>query len=700
MAITTYGGSDRANQPDVPEDATEADQDAYDLSAWSTEFDVDYGASQENRDQANEDVRFVMVPGGQWEGFLGDQFSTARPRMEMDKTYERVNVFMSQFAEAKPGINYAPASNSDTSEDDAKLLNGLYRADMRRKNGYYSLYNAVHEGTLGGIGALRLRPEFEDPDDDENMAQRIAFEPIHAAYSSVIWDANAKRYDKRDARRCHILTFLTTDAFMERFPGKSPASVQNNDRREFNWNSPGGAFVAEKYWIAEEVKTSVLLQHPQTGEKMVLFEEDMKEQIRELDESGFEEVRRRKKVVRMVKKAVYSGTDLLEGPIDVAGKYIPIVPFYAFWIYCDGQEQFHGLIRKQKDGQRLFNTQVSSLAELAASSIKEVPIFAPEQMNGPNLQEQWSQAHLGEFNYLLAKPLRNESGEVLHAGPTGASKPPTIPPALQGILQVTSEYVRDTGNAIPNEVPSREISGDALRQINKRVDLKTYLVMENVNNSLILAGDIYMSMASEIYTDTRDINIITEDDIQRNVTLNKPTIDPKSGTVTVENQVEGKKFETYTEVGPSYASMREQAKETLKEMLNSMQPDNPYYEVILAEFISLMDGTTDALSNFNRQQLLRMGLRPPETPEEKQMLAQQQQAAQQPSPQDELMAAATRNEDSQTKENLADAEEKLSQAELNKAKSAEALASAEEKQVGAFETANNVLNFNKTGTAP
>ncbi len=694
-------GYDRANTPDREENITQPD-----ISTWSVEFDIDWSASQQQRDQANEDIRFIMVQGGQWEGFLGDQFASNRPRMEMDRLYEKVNTFMSQYAETKPGIVFHPGSGSNTSQDDCKLLNGMYRADMRRNNGYYAVYNAVHEAVLGGIGGFRVKAHFEDEEDDENINQNIGFEPIQSAYSSIIWDANAKRYDKRDARHCNVITFLTTSAFEERFPGYSPSSVPvGEDRREFNWNSPGGAYIAERYWVEHQIKTSVLLRNPDTGDSMSMYLEDFKLSIADLDASGYVEIRRRKKNVKLVKKAIYSGSDILEEEIEIAGKHIPIVPVYAFWMFVDGQEQYLGMVRKQKDAQRLFNMQASSLAELAATSIKEAPIFAPEQMNGPGIKELWSQAHLGKFNYLLVEPLRDEAGTILSAGPIGTIKPPSVDPALAAIIQLTSEYITNTGTMNPVDIPNREISGAAIQKITKRVDLKTYLIMENVYNSLILAGDIYKDMAAEIYADSRDVTVLESDGTDRQVEINTQQMNVESGQMERVNDLAGKKFECYSDVGPSYSSMREEWQEMVVALLDRVPQESPYYAVLMAELVDLIDGTSDELKAFNRKQMLKLGLREPETDEDKKYMEGLAEQAKQPSPEDQLVLAATENEKSQAAENAANAEESkskvpvnLSQVELNKARAAEQLSKAEENTAGAFEKAASVLQFPQSRT--
>lgn len=705
-SLTPAGGYDRANIPE-PGDREETARE-YDLDSWRTEFSEAWNVGEEQRDHANEDMRFVMVPGAQWESWIGDEFATNRPRMEMDQVYEKINIFLAQYDEANMGVTFSPATGSSTTLDDAKIMNGLFRADMRRNNGQYAVDNAVREGAIGGPGAFRFRAEFEDPDDDENLNQVICAEPIHGAYNSVIWDPNAKRYDKRDARYCYVITFMTRDAYRERFGDVPPASVPvANNRGQFDWNPPAGVYVAERYWIEEEIKTSVLLYHPTLGGSLSLFEDEFKLSLPELEAAGYEEVRRRRKTVKTVKKCVFSGQEMLEEPVRVAGKYIPIIPFYAFWLYVDDTERYMGLIRKQKDPQRLFNMQASSLAELAATSVKEVPIFAPEQMVGPGIKEQWSEAHLGNFNYLLANPLRDEGGQIIQTGPLGFSKPPQVSPAMAAVLELTAGYIRETGTLMPTEMPNREISGKAISQLNKRVDLKTHGIMANLYTTLVLAGDVYKEMAREIYSDERVVRLLESDGREREITINETAFDQTSGIPEARNMITQARLNTYPEAGPSWASQVEEAKITYAELLRNMQPDNPYYAIVLTEFLSLLAGTTDGFTEFVRTKQLEMGLRDPQTPEEQQMVQQMQQKASEPTPQDQLVLAAAAKEQAAAQETAAripghqaDAAEKMSQIgvnesqiRLNEAKAAGELADTGE---SGFARAARVLQFPRT----
>ena len=45
-------------------------------------------------------------------------------------------------------------------------------------------------------------------DDDEDDRQRIRFEPIYDADSSIYFSLGAKRQDKSDAKSCYVLIFV------------------------------------------------------------------------------------------------------------------------------------------------------------------------------------------------------------------------------------------------------------------------------------------------------------------------------------------------------------------------------------------------------------------------------------------------------------------------------------------------------------
>ena len=94
----------------------------------------------------------------------------------------------------------------------------------------------------------------------------------------------------------------------------------------------------------------------------------------------------------------------------IAGKWIPIVPVYGYRDFVDSVEWYRGLVRNLKDAARLFNMQVSQLAEYSASSGSDTPLFEPDQMP-KKVSEHW--ADRTNKPWLPVKSLRDEDGNIV-----------------------------------------------------------------------------------------------------------------------------------------------------------------------------------------------------------------------------------------------------------------------------------------------
>jgi len=177
-------------------------------------IDKDYYAVDQQRSWSNEDMRFCDVDGAMYEDWFQEQFAD-RPKMEFNKVAQAVHRFVGEWASNRFQVKFLPDDGSNTSEADADLLSDLYRKDFRRSSGAEAIDNAVQEMAKGGFGALRLTTEFCDEEDMDNDNQRVLFEPIYSSYNSVIFDSNAKKYDKRDARHVTYLEEMTMEAAQE-----------------------------------------------------------------------------------------------------------------------------------------------------------------------------------------------------------------------------------------------------------------------------------------------------------------------------------------------------------------------------------------------------------------------------------------------------------------------------------------------------
>ncbi len=653
------------------------------LDKFKLDITKDADVVDDQRDQANEDMRFVNVTGGMWEGFLTNDFDSDRVKMEFDIVSNYLQRFLGEWEQNRQGVEFKP-DDDKTSDDDAELLNGIYRADFRNFSGRMAIDLAVEEAATCGYGAVKLATFFEDDENAENDNKRIEFRPIHNAYNSVFWDQSAQRIDKRDARWCTVLKPFTKDAFEAQYPGKDAVSAYTPNTRAHEstgTTTPDLVYIASRYEAIRRKETVFVYNNIQTQKVEVYSKEDhalIEDELKK-DEFRFF-VRERKIMRRSVEKTVFSGNDILADTRRISGKWIPIVPFYAYRMYVDGVEWYRGLVRKLKDAARLFNMQVSQLAENAAGGGQEVPIFDPEQMENPSIQALW--ADKNNQPYLLASALRDNEGNILQSGPLAYSKPAQLDGSTAALMQIVPSFIQDVTGTVPQEVSDPDASGKAIREMRKLVNLNTATVMSNISESMSWLGTIYQSMAAEEYTTQRIFKTIGKDGTEGEKQLFKTVLDSETGKMIESNTLTGKRFRAYSDVGPQYETMREQTVEDLKGMLEALkdvQGGQRYTSAIIAVLLDNITGVgLDPIKELNRRIMLAEGLVKPETDEEEALVEQLQQP--QEDPQQKLIEAASEQQLAEARSLDAGSIQKASTARLNEAKTVETLAGIENDQ--------------------
>ena len=651
-----------------------AETDAEKLERFKKELIDDSDVVDNQRDKANEDMRFINVAGGMWEGFYEDNDNTpTRVKLELDIVSNYLNRFIGEWNQNRVGVEYKP-DDASTSDEDSELLNGIYRADFRQNSGKLATDNMVDEIATCGYGAFHYTTVFEDEDDPENDNQRIEWTPVYNAYNTVFWDQAALRIDKRDARHCTILTQFTRSSFEAAFPGFEPASAYDPETRSFenlNVQHTEIIYVGTRYEVMKKNDEVFVYDNLRTGEVEVYSEEDHELIKEELQTNEFRVFKRKRKMKKqIVEKTVFSGDDILEPTRRIAGKWIPVIPGYGIRSYVDGAEWYRGLVRKLKDAARIFNMQMSQLTENASTVGQEVPIFDPEQMLGTDIPALW--ANKNNKPYLLARSLRDEEGNIVHSGPVGYSKPSMLDQSTAALLDVVPKYVQDMTGIHPGEAFSKDMSGKAINALRKMENMNTQVINDNISNAIAWSGEVYQSMAAEIYTNPRMIRILNMDGSERQVQLMSPALDEKTGVLTEINNLRGKRFRSYADVGPQYETLREQTVEDLKGMLESLgdsQEAAMYRPIMMSLLLENMDGVgLDPLKEMVRRQMLLSGMVKPQTEEEAAMLEKAQNPG--PDKQEELIDSIIRNQDAESRnkesdsfDNIASAQKKVAETE-------------------------------------
>ena len=644
------------------------------------EFDSIQGSMREERLQCLEDRRFYSIAGAQWEGNLAEQFNN-KPRFEVNKIHLSVMRIINEYRNNRITVDYV---SKDGDEDDklADTCDALFRADEEDSAADEAYDNAFEEAVGGGFGAFRLRTVYEDEYDEDNDNQRIRIEPIYDADSTVFFDMDAKRQDKSDARLCYVLTAMTRDAYVAEYEDDPASWPKEIHQYEFDWATPDMVYVAEVYRV-EEASELIRIFQTIDGEEDRYSERDFEEDesLEEtLDAIGTIEIRQKRVKRRKVRKYVMSGSGIIEDAGYIAGTEIPIVPVYGKRWFIDNVERCMGHVRMAKDAQRLKNMQLSKLGEISALSTVEKPLFTPEQVAG--FEMMWAEDNLKNYPYLLLNTVTDANGNESLAGPIGYTKPPVVPPALAGLLQITEQDISDLlGNQEAGEEMTTNISGKAVELIQNRLDMQSFIYMSNMAKAIKRAGEIWLSMSREIMVEPgRKMKGMGSQGELHRIELGKPVLNQETGEVEYENDLSQAKFDVSVEVGPSSSSKRAA---TVRSLMGMMQlATDPETQQVLGSMAMMnMEGEgIGEVRGYFRKKLIRMGVVEPTDQENEELMAELQQLQGQPDPQSMYLEAEAAKSQAQAQKAMADTEYTAARTEETRAKTIETLAGIEQKE--------------------
>jgi hypothetical protein len=477
---------------------------------------------------------------------------------------------------------------------------------------------------------------------------------------------------------------MTRDSYRKEFnddPDTWPHEIHQN---EFDWSTPDMIFIAEVFRV-EEASELIRTFQSIDGEETRYSEKDFAddpELENMLTATGQVEVRQKRVKRRKVHKYIMSGNGILEDSGYIAGTEIPIVPVYGKRWYIDNIERCMGHVRMAKDAQRLKNMQLSKLGEISALSTTEKPIFAAEQVAG--YEVMWAEDNLKNYPYLLINTMTDANGNEALAGPVAYTKPPQIPPALAGLLQITEQDISDLlGNQQAGEQMVSNISGKAVELIQSKIDMQTYIYMSNMAKAIKRCGEIWLSMSRDVMVESgRKLKGIGSQGQMSTVELAKPVLNPETGAVEYENDLSKAKFDVAVEVGPSSESRRAA---TVRSLMGMMQlAIDPETQQVLGSMAMLNmegEGISD-VRDFFRNRLIKMGVVKPTAEEQQALLEELQQAQSQqaPDPQAQYLQAAAMEAQAKAGQAQANTTYTLARAEETKAKTVETLAGIQQKE--------------------
>lgn len=603
-------------------------------------FDRAYSPQQDVREKCVEATRFARVPGGQWEGAtaagtkLDDQFEKY-PKFEINKVATELNRIISEYRNNRITVKFRPGDR-EASEELANKLNGLFRADYEETDGGEACDNAFDDAATGGFGCFRLTSMLVNEYDPMDERQRIAIEPVYDPSRSVWFDPDAKKYDKSDALWAFCMYSLSPEKYEAEYGKTPPSSLDTTTITswEYDWFAPEVVYIAKYYEVRKESVDVISYQQPITGE-IATYDSDQIEDIEdELADAGFIEVARRSVKRRRVYVSVVDGDNFLEKPRRIPGEHIPLIPVYGKRWFIDDIERVEGHIAKAMDPQRLYNLQVSMLADTAAQDPGSIPTMDPEQVKG--YETHWANRNKKRPAYLPIRPPRDKQGNPIGpAAPASYTPQAQLSPAIATMLQLTSADIQEVtgGSQAMQQMPSN-ISQETVSNLMNRSDMASFIYLDNMAKSLKRAGEVWLSMAREVYGSDREVRVVNEDGTDDIALMNAQIVDRQTGNVVALNDLSTGRYDVTVDVGPSYTARRDATVSALTQVLQTMLPQDPMRPVIQGIILDNLDGEgMDDFKEFNRKQLLTTGAVKPRNQKEQQIVQEAQMAAQnQPDP--------------------------------------------------------------------
>ena len=213
-----------------------------------------------------------------------------------------------------------------------------------------------------------------------------------------------------------------------------------------------------------------------------------------------------------------------------------------------------------RDTQRYINYIRTQSAFILKISRYDQFIGSKKNVQGLDTQRNWRDPN--SVQGLLAY---DES-------PSGAKPEQLRPPELsQSLLQQYEIAIQDLYLATglyPTQLGQQgnEVSGTAIDARTRQGSYSTYCFFNSVNRAITTGGSVVNEMIPRVYDSERVITLMMPDEGMKNITVNKQMDDYGE---LIENDIRKGTYEVRLKAGPSFEGQKEQALQSLREVLQA-----------------------------------------------------------------------------------------------------------------------------------
>lgn len=499
---------------------------------------------RENRQLGIADMKFLRVPGNQWDDITKRERASDRPMYEFNKLNVSAKSVINQMRENRPMGKVRAAEDGDVKTADileGGIRNVVANADFDTVTDYAAEYQVG-----AGMGAWRVTLKYAE----DSFGQVIDIDPLLNPFC-LYCDPSAKDLLKRDAEDWWYTDKISKTSYEARWP---KAEVVNLDDVTFDddadWEGDDEVRIGE-YWFKEYYNKTLLL----LSDGSVIDELDDEGQPVTLPE-GVTVVDDREQRCHKIMMCIVSGKAILEGPVEWAGSQHPWVMVYGEYVVIDGKVYWNGITRSGKDAQRAYNYSRTSAIETVALAPQDKPWMTPKQVAG--LEGLLAESHKKNYPFNLYNP------DALAPGPPIRQGGPNIPAALVQEMQIASDDIKAVTGIFDASLGAKgnETSGKAINARKAQGEIANFNYMDNMGKGVKRTWEILVDLFPKVFDTEATIRILGADGKESYETVNK--FDPATGKVI--NDLSRGRFDTAITVGPSYATRRMEAAEAYTQM--------------------------------------------------------------------------------------------------------------------------------------
>lgn len=551
-------------------------------------------------DKADEDIKFVVVPGNQWDSKLKGRRGD-RPCYEFPKLDSHCRQVINEMRQARPQGKVRGTEESDRGL--AELMQGLCRNIESTSNAEQAYDIAYEPAVQGGLGFWRLCTDYLNDDDFE---QDIRIKPIRN-WRSVKLDPAAVEIDRRDGLFAFVEELIPDEEFERRFPKANKADF-DADHECKNWRDAGQVRIAE-YWYKQPEKRELWVVRSANGESTVNASELGLVEA-ELLAAGLEIVKRRTVDGHKVMMRLTNGHEFLTAPYEFPSKFIPIVPVWGNIQNIDGEDYFQGMVRKSKDQQRLHNVHRTATIEAVAKAPKAPFILKLKWIKG--LEHFWNRANAEDYPYL---PVADTAEDM----PKRASQA-EFPAALVQLAALDNEDMKATTGQYDSSLGARsnETSGRAINARKGQSATATFNYADNLIYAIKFTYEIMVDMIPKVYDTPRVVRVLGADGGEKWKQLYQEVTDPETGETHTLNDISKGKYDVTVTVGPTFATQRMEAVQAFTELGGQLGGSFPQLAPLMAyQVIKNMDlPGAEEIDTALRKMLVAQGMLPPKEGEQ------------------------------------------------------------------------------------